>query len=143
VPTVTLQGSTYETSRTDLQLQPINPDWIREGAPVARALTVTQSPDSLLTAGLWDCSAGVFTWIFAADEIVHILEGDVIVHDGRTSRLLVPGTVAYFPRGLETVWDVRRYVKKAFVLRSARASLTSRLARAVKSRLASLVRRGQ
>ena len=40
VPTTTLQGSTYETSRTDLQLQPINPDWIRKGAPVARALTV-------------------------------------------------------------------------------------------------------
>jgi uncharacterized protein len=46
-----------------------------DNPPVARALTVTQSPDSLLTAGLWDCSAGVFTWIFAADEIVHILEG--------------------------------------------------------------------
>ena len=77
MPTITLQSSTYETARTDLQLQPINPDWIREGAPIARALTVTQSPDSLLTAGLWDCSAGVFTWIFAADEIVHILEGEV------------------------------------------------------------------
>ena len=108
----------FETSRTDLVPWPIEPSWIKKGAPVARALTLSQSPDSLLTAGLWDCTAGTFTWIFGCDEIVHIVDGEVRVREGDTIQVLVPGTVAYFPRGLETVWEVPRYVKKAFVLRA-------------------------
>ena len=105
--TTTLQWATFETARTDLQPLPIDPTWIKEGAPVARSVTLSKSPDSLLTAGLWDCTAGTFTWIFRRDEIVHILEGEVRVHQGNRTVVLVPGTVTYFPRGLETVWECR------------------------------------
>jgi uncharacterized cupin superfamily protein len=135
--TSTLAGTAFDTSRTDLNPLPINPAWIKEGTPVARSVTLSKSPDSLLTAGLWDCTAGTFTWIFARDEIVHILEGEVRVYDGDTTHVLVPGTVAYFPRGLETVWEVRTYVKKAFVLRAQAPSPSPlrRLAAAVKARL--------
>ena len=139
--TMTLRGATFETSRTDLLPLPINPSWIKEGAPVARAVTLSKSPDSLLTAGLWDCTAGTFTWIFGRDEIVHVLEGEVRVHDGNTTHVLVPGSVAYFPRGLETVWEVRTYVKKAFVLRAPQPSPLGRAASALKARIAAIVRR--
>ena len=91
-------------------------------------MTLAKSPDSLLTAGLWDCTAGTFTWIFGRDEIVHVLEGEVRVHDGDTTHVLVPGSVAYFPRGLETVWEVRTYMKKAFVLRAPQVSPLGRAA---------------
>ena len=131
----TLSGTTFDTSRTDLRPLPINPSWIKAGTPVARSVTLSRSPDSLLTAGLWDCTAGTFTWIFGRDEIVHILEGEVRVHDGRMTHVLVPGSVAYFPRGLETVWEVRTYVKKAFVLRAPPPSSVRRLLSAVKARL--------
>ena len=136
--TTTLQWATFETARTDLQPLPIDPTWIKEGAPVARSVTLSKSPDSLLTAGLWDCTAGTFTWIFRRDEIVHILEGEVRVHQGNRTVVLVPGTVTYFPRGLETVWEVPTYVKKPFVLRAtpaAPASPLRRVAAAIKSRL--------
>jgi uncharacterized cupin superfamily protein len=136
--TTTLQWATFETARTDLQPLPIDPAWIKEGAPVARSVTLSRSPDSLLTAGLWDCTAGTFTWIFRRDEIVHILEGEVRVHQGNRTVVLIPGTVTYFPRGLETVWEVPTYVKKAFVLRAAPAASASplrRVAAAIKSRL--------
>jgi EutQ-like cupin domain len=43
------------------------------------------------------------------------------VHDGETTHVLVAGSVAYFPRGLTTVWEVPTYVKKAFVLRATPA----------------------
>jgi uncharacterized protein len=139
--TTTLRCATFETSRTDLLPLPIDPSWIKEGTPIARSVTLSKSPDTLLTAGLWDCTAGTFTWIFRRDEIVHVLEGEVRVHVGNTTQVLVPGSVAYFPRGLETVWEVRTYVKKAFVLRAPQATFFSRAASAVKGRIAALVRR--
>lgn len=119
MPAITLRGVTFETSRNDLQPLPIEPSWIKAGTPVARSVTLGRSPDALLTVGLWDCTAGTFTWIFRRDEIVHIVEGEVRVRDGATTSVLVPGSVAYFPCGLETVWEVPVYVKKAFVLRAA------------------------
>lgn len=136
-----LKSSAFETSRTDLVSQPIEPSWIKEGTPVARAVTLTESPDKLLTAGLWDCTAGTFTWIFGSDEIVHILEGEVHVRDGSTTWHLVPGSVAYFPSGLETVWEVPKYVKKSFILRAPHRSRLRRAASAVKERLVGLARR--
>jgi uncharacterized cupin superfamily protein len=57
----------FDTSRTDLTPLPIEPTWIKAGAPFARAITLSQSPDTRLTAGLWDCTAGTFTWIFGRD----------------------------------------------------------------------------
>jgi uncharacterized protein len=133
-----LRGTPFDTSRTDLQPLPIDPSWIKKGAPVARSLTLSRSPDALLTAGLWDCTGGTFTWIFRRDEIVHILEGEVRVHDGGTMHVLIPGRVAYFPRGLETIWEVPTYVKKAFVLRAPPPSPLSRVATALRARLAAL-----
>jgi uncharacterized protein len=141
--TTSLQWATFETSRADLQPLPIEPAWIQEGAPVARSVTLSKSPDSLLTAGLWDCTAGTFTWIFRRDEIVHILEGEVRVHQGNRTLVLGPGTVTYFPCGIETIWEVPTYVKKAFVLRAAPATPASplrRVAAAMKSRLAKTLR---
>ena len=138
---MTLRCTASETSRNDLAPLPIDPAWIREGAPVARALTWSESPDSLLTSGLWDCTAGTFTWIFGTDEIVHILEGEVRVREGNVTHVLVPGSVAYFPRGLETVWEVRKYVKKSFVHRAPSRSLVRRAASAIKRRLTAIGRR--
>jgi uncharacterized cupin superfamily protein len=125
----------FDTSRTDLAPMPIEPSWIKAGTPVARAIELSRSPDSLLTAGLWDCTAGTFTWIFSTDEIVHILEGEVRVRDGDTTYVLGPGSVAYFPRGLETVWEVPHYVKKSFIHRVPSRPLLQRIAAAVKSRV--------
>lgn len=129
------KSTAFESSRGDLVDQPIEPSWIREGKPVARAITLTESPDGLLTTGLWDCTAGTFTWIFGTDEIVHILEGEVRVRDGIRTHHLVPGSVCYFPQGLETIWEVEKYVKKTFVLRAPHRSRLRRLASAVKSRI--------
>lgn len=123
----------FDTSRTDLSPMPINPAWIRDGNPVARSLTLGRSPDSLVSTGLWDCTAGTFVWVFQRDEIAHIIEGEARVRDGDTTHVLVPGRVAYFPSGLTTVWEVPKYVKKAYVLRGVppppgmRASLRAAL----------------
>jgi uncharacterized cupin superfamily protein len=114
---------------------PIPPDWIEQGSPFARAATLTESPDTLLTSGVWDCTAGTFRWMNERDEIVHIVEGEVRVRDGSTTHVLVPGSVAYFPAGLETTWDVPKYVKKAFILRRPKISCVRLAAWTLKERL--------
>jgi uncharacterized cupin superfamily protein len=136
-----LRSTSFHTARTDLALDPINPAWIKHGTPVARSVTLSRSPDSILTTGLWDCTAGTFTWIFNTDETVLIVEGEVRVREGATTQVLLPGMVAYFPRGLETVWEVPTYVKKAFILRSPYRSGIRRLASAAKRLAVDLKRR--
>jgi uncharacterized protein len=85
--------ASFDVRRGELLSHPIEPSWITEGAPVARLLTLTESPDKRLSSGLWDCTAGKFKWIYALDEIIDILEGEVIVRDERTNRIhtLGPG----------------------------------------------------
>jgi uncharacterized protein len=109
---------------------PIRPEWILEGAPVARARPVAVTADDHFSSTVWDCTAGRFRWQFRSDEIVHILEGEVHVTDeaGR-ERALVPGDVALFSRGTTSVWRVPRYVKKLAIHRSAEDPFHVRLAR--------------
>ena len=95
----------------------IGPESIVAGEPRARASTEARSPDGRMATGMWDCTAGVLDITFGCDELVHIVEGEVLVRcNGRTHQLL-PGHVAYFPRGVVTLWDIPEYVKKAYVHR--------------------------
>jgi uncharacterized cupin superfamily protein len=104
-----------------MPLYPIEPSWIEEGAPVARCVTLTKSPDERLSSGMWECSAGRFKWTFWLDEIVHILDGEVTIReegDGGAVYTLRCGDIAYFPLGLTVHWDVPRFVRKFFVVRA-------------------------
>ncbi len=137
-----LRATAFETSRVNLKPLPIPPSWIKEGAPFARATTLTESPDKLLTSGVWDCTAGTFRWINERDEIVHIVEGEARVGDGSTTHVLVPGSVAYLPAGLETTWEVPSYVKKAFILRTPKISRVRLAVSTLKERFSTLASRG-
>jgi len=123
---------TFDTSRTDLTPEPLNPDWIKEGSPVARSVYVTESPDKTLRAGLWECTAGKFKFIYYFDEIVQILEGEAHVHDGRSLRTLSPGMVVHFHKDLVLDWDVPKYIKKTFILRSLKPNRVRLAAHKVK-----------
>lgn len=113
-----LEIKTFETSRSELNPSRIDPSWIIEGSPSTRMMTLSASADGTLTSGLWECTAGKFRWIYSVDEIVHILEGEARVNDGTRTHELVPGTVVHFPRGLQAVWEVPKFVKKMFVVRA-------------------------
>lgn len=119
-----------------LKSEPINPAWIKEGTPEARAMFLTTSGDSMIRSGIWECTAGKFDWIFAFDEVVQILEGEVHVEAEGQVRILRAGSTAYFPFGLKTHWHVPKYVKKFFTHHYP--SRTKQLAR----RLGSVIRRG-
>ncbi|MBI1913312.1 MAG: cupin domain-containing protein [Planctomycetes bacterium] len=104
---------------SELAPMPIDPAWIEEGTPMARGTVLMQSKDKLLSSGFWSCTAGKFQWVFSWDEFVHILEGEVTIHEeGGATHTLKAGDVAHFPRGLTTHWHVPKFVKKFFTLRT-------------------------
>jgi uncharacterized cupin superfamily protein len=111
---------TSEAGSRTLLPRSIEASCIEEGTPVASCITLTESPDKRLSSGLWECTAGKFKIVFPLDEIVHILDGEVVVReDGQeTSYTLRPGDVAYFPMGLVAHWSVPRFVSKFFVVRA-------------------------
>ncbi len=110
---------TAETPSAALPDMPIDPEWIKEGNPVARGAILTQSADRKMSSGLWTCEPGRFEWTFGWDEFVHVLEGEVtITEEGGESYTLGPGDMAHFPIGLKAHWDVKRPMRKFFVIRT-------------------------
>ena len=93
---------------------PIRPEWIRAGAPVARASELSRSRDGTATTHGWDCTAGAFDWFFGGDETVFVIEGEVFVTDPATGgeRRLGPGDTALFRAGTWSRWRVPVYVRK-------------------------------
>jgi uncharacterized protein len=134
-----LRASFFETSDDGLEPEPLNPDWIKEGNPVARSRYLLESPDKLLRAGIWDCTAGKFKFIYYFDEIIQVLEGEAHVDDGYTKRTLKPGTVVNFPLGMEADWHIPKYIRKTFVLRALKPSRVRLAAWKVKQRVISLL----
>ncbi|HTV52418.1 MAG TPA: cupin domain-containing protein [Steroidobacteraceae bacterium] len=92
---------------------PIARSWILEGEPVAREKRLTGSTDQLAAAIMWDCTAGRFDWFYEADELVHVLEGCVLIEDAAgVTRALQTGDTFLFPAGSRYQWTVPHYIRK-------------------------------
>lgn len=103
----------FAGSNVPLSSSPINPDWILEGAPVARIRLLYQSRDGTTDTYLWECSAGRFNWYYSVDETVFLIEGSVVVRDETgTFNHLQAGSTIFFPAGSRAEWNVPRYVRK-------------------------------
>lgn len=129
----------------DLQPSPINPDWILEGNPIARATTLAIAPDRTLSCAVWECQAGSFKWVFGLDEIIQILEGEVVIeeqNEGRKVHTLRAGDTALFPDGLTTKWTVSKYVKKFAIHRTIPRSFVWRLKRKMRHLLGLVTKAG-
>ncbi|GEO83694.1 cupin domain-containing protein [Ciceribacter naphthalenivorans] len=99
--------------KLDLKPAPINPAWVIQGQPWARAANHSEADDRAAATAVWDCTAGEFRWFFRWDETVVIEEGSVLVtaEDG-TQRLLTKGDIAYFRGGTWATWRIDNYVRK-------------------------------
>lgn len=107
-------------SSLDLDPAPIRPEWVLEGRPLARCRHWSDSSDGTTSAMVWDCTAGRFRWYFGGDEIVHIIEGEVIVAgDDGSHRTLRPGDAALFRAGTWSTWHVPHYVRKHAICRDS------------------------
>jgi uncharacterized cupin superfamily protein len=97
---------------------PIPADWILEGNPLARSRRLAGTEDQQAEAFMWDFTAGRFNWVYAEDEITHVLEGSVIIEDASGVRkTLQAGDTFVFPAGSRHQWTVPGYVRKIAFLR--------------------------
>lgn len=115
-----MSGAVVNPSQAvDLQDSPLTADQILEGHPQTRIWFHAQSSDRRLTQGVWDCSAGRFSWDFTWDEFVMVLEGEVtITPENGEPFTLRAGDFCHFPLGLKTVWQVDKYIRKTFTIRT-------------------------
>jgi len=101
-----------------LEPAPIEPDWIMEGNPQARAKELARSDDGTSVVVAWSCTAGRFHWHYSVDETVHVISGEVFVtNDDGHERRLGPGDMAFFPAGSSSMWRVPTSVRKLAVCR--------------------------
>ncbi|MFE1597995.1 cupin domain-containing protein [Methylobacterium sp. ID0610] len=100
---------------TDVSLKsaPINPGWVRAGAPEARNALLARSSDGTASTLLWDCTAGEFEWHYDIDETLYFLDGAAIIGDATNPpRRYAAGDVLFLPKGSVAQWRVESYVKK-------------------------------
>ncbi|HXR93082.1 MAG TPA: cupin domain-containing protein [Steroidobacteraceae bacterium] len=100
-----------------LTSSPIPQAWILEGSPVARKKLLTSSTDRLAFSFMWDCTAGRFNWFYDEDEVIHVLEGSVLLEDAAgVRRQLQAGDTFLLPAGSRFHWTVPNYIRKiAFI----------------------------
>jgi len=117
-----VQPTESQTSPSDghgLKPDPIPADWILEGNPVARSKCLVGSSDDMASTHMWECTAGRFNWFYSVDEVIHVIEGSVIVEDAAGGRrTLEAGDIFLFPAGTRFHWTVPRYIRKIAFLHS-------------------------
>ena len=122
---------------------PINPAWIEAGDPIATSALLAATDDRGGCVMFWHCTAGRFTWRYAEDETVHILDGGVTIKaEGLPARFYGPGETIHFSRGAVATWTIDTYIRKIAVCKLAGPrpiSLSIRIARALMKRARALI----
>jgi uncharacterized cupin superfamily protein len=110
----------FDSASVALDPAPINPEWILEGNPMARAHSLSQSRNGSFSV-IWDCSAGRFNWFYGLEETVYIIEGSVVLkgEDG-VQRRVSAGETVFFPAGSKAEWLVEKYIRKVAFLSNPR-----------------------
>jgi hypothetical protein len=110
--------SLIESARVavDLYPAPIEPSWVIDGNPQARARELYKSLDRQVWTVVWECTEGRFNWHYSFDETILILEGSIVLE----SDCLPPtrygvGDSILFRKGAHARWYVEGYVKKLAV----------------------------
>jgi uncharacterized protein len=127
---------TVGTSPANLKPNPIQPAWILDGQPMARAELLSSSADGTASTYFWDCTAGRFNWFYSFDETFHILEGAVTLkYPSGAAHRVVAGDTVFFPAGSSAEWTVDNYVRKLAFCRTpvpAYLQLARQMARRLK-----------
>jgi uncharacterized cupin superfamily protein len=89
------------------------------GEPRGSGQVTFQSPDKLISGGVWGCSPGTFELTFGWDEMSYLLEGEVVIEqEGALPLTVRPGDFLNCPKGTRSRWTVTKACKKVFFLRS-------------------------
>jgi uncharacterized cupin superfamily protein len=104
----------------ELEPEPIPPEWIVSGSPVARCKKVIRSHDRTSHIVVWDCTPGSFRWYYGMDEAIMVVSGEAFMIDeqGRERRF-GPGDLGFFPAGTSCTWRITETLRKVGVLKES------------------------
>lgn len=107
-------------SVAELELEPreLDPSDVLEGTPEVSERLVWESPDGLISRGVWQITPGVVTDV-EADELFVVLTGRATIEiaDGPTLQV-GPGDLCVLQRGARTTWRVHETLRKVFQITS-------------------------
>lgn len=96
---------------------------IVEGSPEQSSWLYSNDTPTGSRSGIWECTAGKFrAKMDGFTEICHIIEGEAHVTDLGTGAVhtVRAGDAFAMQAGLETEWDVPKFIRKSFTLCSVK-----------------------
>jgi uncharacterized protein len=103
----------------ELESEPIRPEFILSGSPVARSKKVATSPDWTSSTVVWDCTPGSFHWHYGNEETIHVLEGEAfMMQKNGEERRFAAGEVGFFYAGFSCDWRITKHFRKVAVIRT-------------------------
>ena len=108
----------FESKAAQMKSAPIRPEWIISGDPQARNQVLFVSEDRSALTLFWECTAGVFRWIYDEEETIYVIDGGMtLAYPNGETRTVGKGDVVYFAPGDTAIWTVDSHVRKVAVFR--------------------------
>lgn len=108
----------FENKAVQLKSAPIRPEWIIQGEPLARNHVLFVSEDRSSLTLFWECTAGVFRWIYDEEETIYVIDGGMtLTYPNGEIKTVGKGDVVYFAAGDTAIWTVESHVQKIAVFR--------------------------
>ena len=80
-------------------------------------LTTENSSGEITYSGLWRCEPMTFDYEFPGDEIIHVLEGQLLIEiENGDSVTIQAGDIISFNKGVKSTWTIQKSFKKFFVI---------------------------
>jgi len=99
-----------------LEPMPLDEEDILEGNPRAKGEILFSSADKKFYMGVWECTKGKFLYKYDDDEACYILQGEAIIRSDSGVVAVRKGDFVFFRKGLETMWQIKKKIKKLFFI---------------------------
>ena len=77
----------------------------------------TNSSGEPTYSGLWQCEPMTFDYEFPGDEIIHVLQGKLLIEFAEGGNVtLQAGDIASFDKGMKSTWTIQESFRKFFVI---------------------------
>ena len=88
------------------------------GTSQMAGILLSREPNGRVESGIWTCTPGIWQCEVTSDEYCHFLEGScTYTHESGEHIDIEPDTLAFFPRGWKGPCEVRRTMRKVYMIR--------------------------
>lgn len=112
---VALSNACIEATAVEVPLGPVEPAKVVRGDPRVGSVPLLERDG--LSIGVWEITPSVTTDV-EVEELFIVVAGEaqVTFSDGTAALFLQPGTVGRLAAGAEATWDVRKTLRKVYVI---------------------------